>query len=134
MPNLILTQIRWQKRVRDKLGVDDAYLPDTMIEQPDIIRRAEKEVIKRVPEYAGLSEEGMEWIEMAVVCACAAMLCPTMKVRVPTREQGPHFTRDVEYDWDARKLELEDERDYAIAMVVASTKLPNFGVTSRKRR
>ena len=46
MANKILTAENWQQRIRDKLGIDIAYLPNTVIEQPDYITIAESNIIK----------------------------------------------------------------------------------------
>ncbi len=130
MPNRILTEEGWQNRVRNILGVDEAYLADSDIEKPDIINVAEANIIALVPGYASLEGDERIWLESATVCECAALLCPTLKVRVPIREQGPHFTRDLTYDWDERRKELERERNILIGKIaVTLATVPHFGRT-----
>ncbi|NLZ50755.1 MAG: hypothetical protein GX899_03495 [Rikenellaceae bacterium] len=130
MTNRVLTEDGWQKRVRNILGVDEAYLPDADIEQPDIISVAEANVIALVPGYADLDADKRLWLESATVCECAALLCYSMPARVPVREQGPHFTRDVTQDWGIRREELEKERNILIGKITAAfVDVPHFGRT-----
>lgn len=117
MPNLILTEAGWQQRVRDKLGVEDAYLPDTVIEQPEVITVAEAMIIEQVPDYASLTGTDKVWLEAATICQCAALLCSSMSARLPVREQGPSFTQEVAIDWNKKRDELEDERDIALTRI-----------------
>jgi len=127
--NLILTAEGWQDRVRNKLGVSEAYLTDADISQPDIISVAEANIIDQVPNYASLTGNNRTWLEAATVCECAALLCPSMAARLPASEQGPHFTREVAVDWDKKRQELEAERDGYIARIVGLATVPHFGLS-----
>ncbi len=129
MANLILVAEGWQSRVRNRLGVDDAYLTDADIAQPDIITVAEANIIDQVPGYAILTGSKRTWLEAATVCECAALLCPSMAARLPATEQGPHFTRNVAVDWDKKRQELEAERDSYIGRVVTLVAVPHFGLS-----
>ena len=88
MSNRILTEDGWQERVRNIIGVNESYLPDDDIEKPEIITVAEAYIIQIVPEYASLTGDKKVWLELATVCECAALLCPSMHARVPEREHG----------------------------------------------
>jgi hypothetical protein len=129
MANLILTAMGWESRVRNRLGVDDAYLTDADIAQPDIITVAEANIIDQVPDYATLTGSKKTWLEAATVCECAILLCPSMPARLPAREQGPHFTREVTVDWDKKRQELEAELDSYIAKIVELVAVPHFGLS-----
>jgi hypothetical protein len=129
MANLILTADGWQSRVRNRLGVEDAYLTDTDIAQPDIISVAEANIIDQVPCYASLTGSKRTWLEAATVCECAALLCPSMAARLPSKEQGPHFTREVAVDWNGKRQELEAERDSYIVKIVDIVAVPHFGLS-----
>jgi hypothetical protein len=129
MPNLILTEVGWQGRVRNKLGVDEAYLPDADIAQPDIIGVAEANVIEQVPGYTELTGSNRTWLEAAVVCECAALLCPSMGARLPTRQVGPHEEHWLTVNWDAKRKELEAERDDYIAKITDLVVVPHFGLS-----
>lgn len=120
MPNKILTTHGWQERVRNKLGVDENYLPNAIIEQPEHINIAEEYAISHVPNYDSIDDDARIWLEAAVVAKCASIICPILKVIVPVREQGPHFTRDLTYNWDRRKKELEDECDMHLSVYMDS--------------
>jgi hypothetical protein len=129
MANLILTADGWQSRVRNRLGVEDTYLSDTDIAQPDIIAVAEANIIEQIPDYASLAGNKRVWLEAATVCECAILLCPAMSARLPATEQGPHFTRDVAVDWDKLRQELEAERDGYIGKIVDLVTVPHFSLS-----
>lgn len=135
MANRILTDSNWTQRVRDKLGVDEAYLTDSVLIQPDIISVAEASIIEQVSDYASLTGDDIVWLEAATVCECAALLCPSMKVRMPSKEQGPHFTQETPVDWDKKKQDLEDERDRFVAKINGSDliSVPRFGLAGTRR-
>jgi len=135
--NLILTAEGWQQRIRDKVGVPEAYLPDSLIEQPDCIMVAEANIIEMIPNYADLTGIDRVYLEAATVCECARLLCPSMSARLPQREQGPHFTHEIVVDWDAKKRDLEEDRDSylsKIPTVAASWQtVPHFQVHNHRR-
>jgi len=135
MANLILTTAGWQERIRSKIGADIAYLADTVIEQPDIVTVAEATIIEQVDDYASLTGTDLVYLEAATVCECAALLCPSMKVRMPSKEQGPHFTQELTVDWDKKRLDLEDERDRFVSKINGSdaTPIPRFGLAGPSR-
>jgi hypothetical protein len=129
MPNRILTAEGWEKRIQDKLGVDPAYLPDTAIQQPEVITVAEANIIAQVPDYASLTGDKKVYLEAAVVCECASLLCPSMPARLPKKEQGPHETHEVDVDWKKRKADFEAERDGYIGNIVTIPTLLHFGLS-----
>jgi hypothetical protein len=129
MANLILTETGWQSRIRNRLGTDDAYLTDTDIAQPDIISVAEANIIDQVPDYASLTGNKRTWLEAATICECAVLLCISMAARLPTNEQGPHFTREITVDWDKKRQELEIGRDSYISKLVVLATVPHFSLS-----
>ncbi|MDD5486702.1 MAG: hypothetical protein PHW65_04030 [Dehalococcoidales bacterium] len=134
MPNLILTASGWQERVRAKLGVDSPYLPDEIIEQPDIVTVAEAKIIGQVANYAVLTGTDRVYLEAATVCECAVLLCPSMSARMPTREQGPHFSHEIAVDWEKKSGELAAERDgYILNIAGSDTTLLHFVLAGPNR-
>ena len=134
MPNLILTEIGWEERVRDKLGVKEAYLPNSSIGQPDIIGVAEANIIKVMPDYAEITGFEKTWLEAATVCECAVLLCPSMPARLPSRTQGPHTTIGIDVDWEKKKSELENERDNFLGRLSGYDYIPRFRLAGPSRR
>jgi hypothetical protein len=104
-----LTTAGWEERVRAKVGVDDSYLPDAVLAQPDVITVAEARVVKAVPAYASLTDDDRVFLEAATVCWAARQVITTMKARLPTRQKGPSGEYEVTVDWDKRKDDLEAE-------------------------
>lgn len=111
MANKILTADGWQQRIRDRFGIDAAYLPDSAIEQPDCITVAEANIIEQIPNYASLDGNKKVYLEAAVVCECCILLCPGMSTRLPKKEQGPHASHELTIDWDKKKTEFIEERN-----------------------
>ncbi len=130
MANKILNATGFESRIRSKLGVDAAYIPDADINQPDIIAIAESNIIKVVPDYDALTGDDLIYLEAATVCECAILLCPSMPARLPVKEQGPSFTREIEVDWTEKQVKLEAERDRFISNIstVAYIDVPHFGL------
>ena len=56
------------------MGVDDAYLPDDLLNSPDIITLAEANIISQIPDYATLTNDLRVYLEYAVVLECC-ILC-----------------------------------------------------------
>lgn len=129
MANRILTTVGWEQRIRDKIGVDVAYLPDSVVQQSEYITVAEANIIAQIPDYANLTGDKKVYLEAAVVCECAALLCSSMSARLPKREQGPHETHEVTIDWDKKKAEFEAERDGYIGKILDIPTLLHFGLS-----
>jgi hypothetical protein len=127
MANRILTGVGWQGRVRDKLGVDAAYLPDSALEQPDCIDVAEQNIISETPGYATLSDEKTIYLEAATVCECALIVVATMRARLPERTRGPHAEYDVKASWDKRREELMRERTGYLSRILTYPSVRHFG-------
>jgi len=130
MANKILKTKGFEGRIRSKLGVDAAYIPDADINQPDIVLIAEANIIRVVPDYDALTGDDLIYLEAAAVCECAILLCPSMPARLPVKEQGPSFTREIEVDWTEKQAKLEAERDRFISNIstVAYIDVPHFGL------
>lgn len=125
MANRILKDEGWENRVRDKMGVSDSYLPDSAIEQPDIIDVAESNIIEQVPGYDELTGDKKTYLEAAAVCECCILLCPGMPARLPKQSQGPHARYELGVDWDEKKAELRAERDAFLGKILSLT-TPHF--------
>lgn len=130
MDNLILVEAGWQDRVRDKLGVSDVYLPDSAVEQFEAVGLAERYMVMRVPHHADLGADEFRILQSAAVSECARLLCPTMKARLPKRQEGLHMELTLETDWDQRKKELEEERETILSYIdIDGGKMPFFETT-----
>ncbi len=140
MTNKILTEEGWQQRIRDKLGIDVAYLPDSVIEQPENITVAEANIIAQLPDYSILEDNARVYLEAAVVSECSRLICPSLSARLPTKENGPHESHELSVDWTKKQKDFEVERDEYIGKVIElafSEKMPSslihFTVTKPRR-
>ena len=136
MANRILTAENWQQRIRDKMGVDIAYLSDSAIEQPDCINIAEANIISQIPRYDEVTDDAATYLEASVVCECAVLLCPSMPSRIPKKESGPHANHELAVDWNKKQIDFEQERNGYIGKVIEiafpeliPSFLPKFGVS-----
>ncbi len=117
----------YEQRIRDKLGVDDAYLPDSVLNQKDCVDIAEANIISQVPDYETLSGDKELYLEAATVCECAIVVIGTMRARLPENTRGPHIEYTVKADWDKRRRELITERIDYISKTVSYPKVRHFG-------
>jgi len=141
MANKILTDQGWEQRIRDKLGIDDAYVPDTVVQQPDVISIAESNIIMQTPDYTAVSTDGRIYLEAATVLECCILLCPGMASRLPTKQAGAHESHELSINWDKKREQFITERDGLVGKLLeldfpshsyGSLKL--FSVTFPKRR
>lgn len=117
--NKILTKDGWQDRIRDKMGVDEVYLPNSTIEQPDIIDIAETSVINRIPGYKEIdSDTSKLLLENAVVIKSCILLCTGMEARLPKKQAGPHESHELNTDWMRLRDILQEELDGAINNII----------------
>ena len=100
MANRILVGDNWQERIRNKMGVDNSYLPDSAIEQKDIIDIAELNTISRMPDYETLAGDSRLYLESVVVLECCILLCPSMGARLPKKQTGPHAGHELYVNWE----------------------------------
>lgn len=136
MENRILIDESWQQRIRDKMGVDDAYLPDSAIGQPDIITIAEANIIGQLPDYTTLIDDSRTYLETLVVLECCILLCPSMSARLPKKETGPHAGHELWVNWDNKKNEFINDRNELLGKIfelnfpdALSPTLLHFGVS-----
>lgn len=118
MANRILTTDGYEERVRSKLGVSEPYLSNDDINQPEAITVAEANIIAQIPNYGGLDGDAKTYLEAAVVCECASLLCLSLSARLPKKETGPHEGHELAVDWAKKKSELVAERDGYIGKVI----------------
>ena len=129
MANKILTADGWEARIQSKLGVDQAYVPNADISSADVIGVAEANIIAQIPDYASLADDKKTYLEAAVVCECAVLLCPSMPARLPAKQQGPHEGHTLYIDWDKKKADFAAERDGYIGKIISISFLPHFGLS-----
>ena len=114
MANRILTAEKWQTRIRDKMGVDDTYLPNSAIEQSDIIDVAELNIISLFPTYEDFEGDNLVYLESITILECCILLSPSMSARLPKKQSGPHEGHELWVNWDNKKAEFINERNSLI--------------------
>jgi hypothetical protein len=129
MTNRILTDEGWQERVREVIGVDQAYLPDQVLEKADVVDIAESNIIDLVPDYETIPEDKKVYLESATVCECAVLACDSMPARLPVKESGPHVSFELEIDWEKKKIEFAEKRDMHISKLVKTPDVTYFAIS-----
>lgn len=136
MANRILTGEGWQNRIRSKLGVFEAYLPNSDIELPENITLAEANIIEQVPDYESLEGDQRVYLEASVVCECARIICSSLPSRLPVKENGPHEGHEINVDWSKTANDLRNERDEYIGKIHPAKSfhsIPHFVITNPRR-
>ena len=138
MENKILIEEGFESRIRSKMGVSSHYLSDEDIKQPDIIGVAEANIISMIPDYENLDGDARVYLEAATVLECCVLIAPSMSIRLPKKESGPHAGHELWINWENKKLEFVDERDGYIGKIneILGTHrrfLPHFTVTYPRR-
>jgi hypothetical protein len=122
----------WEQRVRDELGTDEIYVPDSFLRNQ--IGLAEANIIKFVPEWESMPDDKKIYIETAVICECAALVCPSMPARLPKKESGPHAAYELDVDWSELREILLDKRNSCLSETTGELEeVPFFGLAGPGR-
>lgn len=119
MPKIL--QVGYEDAVRAKLGVKESELPNSVINQRLIVDLAEIIIIKRVPDYASITDEtDLLMLENAVVAYICYLLAPGMARRVNQEVT----TIDVKWkkdkvDWSAKAHEFLVEVEQSLGNIVS---------------
>lgn len=131
MANRILKDNNWKERIRGKMGVDNAYLPDSVLEQPDIIDVAELNITSLFPDYETFKDDNLVYLESITILECCILLCPSMAARLPKKQSGPHEGHELWINWDNKKAEFINERNSLIGRLEDLIK-PNSSIDTFK--
>lgn len=122
-------QAGFESAVRTKLGVTDAELPDSEINNRYISDFAEKFVLKRVPNYTSITDDFEKaLLENAIISYICYLLCPTMARRIKVEVQ----TIDVKWrtdkvKWDALKDQFMADMEQSLSQI---TSVPVQGISN----
>lgn len=86
------------ERVRQLLGVDEAYLKDDEVLLPEFLPSAKRTVYSSLPKLkdADLSDEISDMVETAIVYRTAILFTPSLPYRFPKKQKGEHAEFEVE--------------------------------------
>lgn len=118
MANKILTGEGWENRIRYVLGVDEAYLPNDVLQSPDIIDMAEINIIDMIPGYSSIQGSNKTKLENATILESAILVCKGMPARLPIKEAGPHRNHELDIDWEKLEKKLKAQRDGVISDIL----------------
>ena len=78
-----ILQPGFEVTVRSRFGIDADDLPDTELNQPLIVDLAEATIMKRVPDYAIVTDVADQlYLQNAVINQICYILCPSMAKRL----------------------------------------------------
>ena len=121
----------WEQKVRDELGTDEIYVPDSILRNQ--IDLAEANIIENAPEWELVPADKREYLETAAVCECAALVCPSMPARLPKKETGPHAAYELDIDWGELRNDLQGKRDSCLSKIIEVGDVPFFGLAGPGR-
>lgn len=113
-------------RIRSRLGVNDSHL--TVAEIDEVLPEIEAMIMEKIPDYASKTGKAKIYLDSAVVCKAASVLCSVLKKKFPVREQGPGGSFETQIDWDADKKEHEQNYNSFMSKLKAPTIYPHFRV------
>jgi hypothetical protein len=121
----------WEQKVRDELGTDEIYVPDSFLHNQ--INLAEANIIENAPEWELVPADKKVYLEIAVICECAALVCPSMSARLPKKETGPHAAYELDIDWGELRNDLQGKRDSCLSKIIEVGDVPFFGLAGPGR-
>ena len=129
MPLIVATG--WEQKVRDELGTDEIYVPDSFLQNQ--IDLAEANIVENAPEWELVPADKKVYLETAVICECAALVCPSMPARLPKKETGPHAAYELDIDWGELRNDLQGKRDSCLSKIIEVGDVPFFGLAGPGR-
>ncbi len=122
MPTSIL-QTGYEDSIRTRLGVKASDLPNTDINDRFIVGLAEAYIIKRVPNYATITDTTeLLYLENAVVCYVCYLLLPSMPRRVKTQVQTLDVSWKIEKtDWEKLGADLLSDMELSLTKITSVT-------------
>lgn len=117
----VILQSGYEDSIRTRLGVKASDLPDADINDKFVAGLAEAYMIKRVPDYASITDlTDSLYLQNAVVSYICFLLIPSMPRRVKTQVQ----TLDVSWrtdktDWDKLGMDLLSDMELSLTKITS---------------
>lgn len=102
----VFLQSGYEDSVRSKLGVKTGELPNEVINNRLILNLAESRILKRVPDYAAITDDSEKlMLEGAIVSYICHLLAPSMprRLNVSVQTIDVRWTKD-KVDWNELAL------------------------------
>ncbi|BAU28154.1 hypothetical protein DFP93_101230 [Aneurinibacillus soli] len=117
---MIILQPGFEAAVRSKFGVSQKELPDSEINVPFLVDRAEADIIRRVPGYAELTDPLDKLnLQGAAITYLAMMIAPSMARRLKHKVKTIDVSWEKEkVDWEAFAARLRDEYEELIGELI----------------
>lgn len=113
-------------RIRSRLGVNDSHL--TVAEIDEVLPEIEAMIMEKIPDYASKTGNLKIYLDSAVVCKAASVLCTVLKKKFPVREQGPGGSFETQLNWDEEALKHEQNYSMFMSKLKPPTVYPHFKV------
>lgn len=109
------------ERVRQLLGVDEAYLKDDEVLLPEFLPQAKRSVYSSIPKLkdTDLSKDIQDMVDTAVVYRTAILFTPSLPYRFPKKQKGEHAefeveVKDIKKDLEEQYYNLLNDIDKAL--------------------
>lgn len=109
------------ERIRQLLGVNEAYLKDDEVLLPEFLPQAKRSVYSSIPKLkdADLSKDIQDMVDTAVVYRTAILFTPSLPYRFPKKQKGEHAefeieVKDIKKDLEEQYYNLLNDIDKAL--------------------
>lgn len=137
LANRILKTNTYHDEIRARLGVGKEIISDNDIDAPSVVPVGEAKVIARVPGYVDLTDDNAVFLYSATICTIAAILAPSMYVRIKKATKDFDFTvENFETDWDKVAAEAQAEAEELLSYIPEASpacNVPIFGLAGPTR-
>lgn len=133
--NRILKEPGYHEIVRDKIGLDEASLPNTKIDRMDALELAETKIIEMVPDYASLTGDDVLYLKMAAIyCICALLANDFSQDEIRSEKLGDYQYEVFQQDMADKEKDFWVKVGENLAMIstydIPDKKLVDFGGSS----
>lgn len=119
MPSSIIIGDDYATRIRNRLGVTDADLAATDIDE--MLPAVEYDIADRITTYASLAGKDAIYLKTGTVAALAAAMCPVLRAKLPRVEKGLSTSFESAENWDKKQEELLAEKEKYLSLITGYT-------------
>lgn len=116
-------------RIRARLGVKESHL--SVEEIDEVLPEIEAQFCELVPDWEEIISSDSDkktFLQSAVVCKTASVLCSLLKLKYPVKEQGAGGSFEVSVDWDGLMVKLESDSNRFLYKLIPLPVYPRFQV------
>jgi len=116
---ILISGTNYEDSIRIKLfGANDTdLLPDSAINNPTFIEKAERIIKAKFTGWSGLTGDDADWLRDAVLAQTCALLAPSVRNLMTTSEQVERLKITKDIDPDGLETSFYGEVDYCLSQI-----------------